>query len=72
MPKVYRVAVIGSTGKGGYGHGLDTAFQNVERARIVAVADDNPQGLQAAGRKLNVDSLHGDYRRMLSASVLVG
>ena len=28
----YRVAVIGSTGRGNYGHGLDTAFVGVERA----------------------------------------
>ena len=40
MSKPFRVAVIGSTGRGNYGHGLDTAFLNVERARVVAVADD--------------------------------
>ena len=66
MPKKYRVAVIGSTGKGNYGHGLDTAFQNVDRAQIVAVADDNADGLKRAGEKLSVDRLYGDYRVMLA------
>ena len=66
MPKTYRVAVIGSTGKGDYGHGLDTAFIGVERAEIVAVADDNPAGLQRAGDKLKVAKRYDDYRKMLA------
>ena len=35
----YSVAVIGSTGKGNYGHRLDTAFRHLDNAEIVAVAD---------------------------------
>ncbi len=66
MAKTYRVAVIGSTGKGGYGHGLDTAFQDVDRAKLVAVADDDPNGLAQAGKKLGVARLFGDYRAMLA------
>ena len=66
MPaKRFRVAVIGSTGKGDYGHGLDTAFQGVERAQIVAVADDNAVGLQLAGQRLKVDARFANYREML-------
>lgn len=66
MPaKRYRVAVIGSTDKGDYGHGIDTAFQGVERAEIVAVADDNAIGLQLAGQRLKVDARFADYREML-------
>lgn len=66
MPaKRYRVAVIGSTDKGDYGHGLDTAFQGVERAEIVAVADDNAIGLQLAGQRLKVDARFNNYREML-------
>ena len=45
MPKTYRVAVIGSTGRGDYGHGLDTAFVDVERTEIVAVADYHSGGV---------------------------
>jgi len=65
MKKIYRVAVIGSTGKGDYGHGLDTAFIGVERAEVVAVADDNPAGLERSGNKLNVAKRYADYRQML-------
>lgn len=70
MPKTYRVGVIGSTGKGGYGHDLDTAFQGISRAQIVAVADDDPAGLAAAGQKLGVDRLYADYREMLAREKL--
>lgn len=63
--KRFRVAVIGSTGKGDYGHGLDTAFRGLERAEIVAVADDNAIGLQLAGQRLKVEARFADYREML-------
>lgn len=65
MPKTYRVAVIGATGQGGYGHGLDTAFLEVNRAEVIAVADEDPQGRVKAGRKLSVDRLYADYHEML-------
>lgn len=60
MPKSYRVGVIGSTGKGNYGHGLDTAFVGVERAEIVAVADDNPAGLAKTADALLVSQRYAD------------
>jgi predicted dehydrogenase len=65
MKKSYRVAVIGATGKGNYGHDIDTAFVDVQRAEIVAVADDNPDGLRKAGDKLNVAKRYADYRKLL-------
>lgn len=61
-----RIAVIGSTNRGDYGHGLDTAFQGLDRAELVAVADDNAAGLQKAGQRLNVTELFADYREMLN------
>ena len=33
-----RVAVIGHTGRGNYGHGLDTVWQKIPGTEIVAVA----------------------------------
>ena len=65
-----RVGVIGATGKGNYGHGLDTAFSGVDRAEIVAVADSNAAGLKRAGGKLRVDRLYADYRKMLDTEKL--
>ncbi len=62
-----RVAVIGSTGRGDYGHGLDSAFRGVPRAEIVAIADDNAAGLQKSGERLGVALRFADYREMLDS-----
>ena len=61
----YRVAVIGRTGRGNYGHGLDVVWNQIEQARIVAVADQDPQGLAAAAKRLKAPRAYADYRRML-------
>ena len=70
MSKTYRVGVIGSTGKGNYGHGLDTAFHNAPNSQVVAIADDNRQGLEKAGKRFGVNRLYADYRRMIDAEKL--
>lgn len=51
--KTVRVAVIGRTGKGNYGHGLDTIWLQVPNVEIVAIADENEKGLAGAVAKLN-------------------
>ncbi|TWT95647.1 Gfo/Idh/MocA family protein [Neorhodopirellula pilleata] len=63
-----KVAIIGSTGRGDYGHGLDTVWQRLKQTTIVAVADDNSRGLSRELTKLNLPSTagHVDYREMLS------
>ncbi len=61
----YRVAVIGNTGRGDYGHGLDIVWDDIEQAQVVAVADLNPQGLAAAVKRLNAPRGYADYRQML-------
>ena len=68
-PNAFQVAVIGHTGRGDYGHGLDTVWQNIDRTRIVAVADANAAGLAKAVGRLNLDSAAGyaDYHKMLTA-----
>lgn len=60
-----RVGVIGHTGRGNYGHGLDTVWLQVEGAEIVGVADANPSGLQAAKQRLKTAQGYTDYRKML-------
>ena len=44
---MHRVAIVGHTGRGNYGHFLDLAFVGVEGARIVAVADPDDTGRAA-------------------------
>jgi predicted dehydrogenase len=60
-----RVAVIGRTGRGDYGHQLDHAFTGHDRADVVAVADDDPDGLRAAVRRTGAWRGYADYRAML-------
>ena len=66
MAEPYRVAVIGSSGRGNYGHGLDTVWQNIPQAKLVAVADDQPEGLEKAKERLQLETGFADYRQILS------
>lgn len=71
MKTTYRAGVIGRTGKGDYGHGLDVAFQipsdSIEGSdvQIVSIADSDPDGLQAAGERIGVEKRYLDYHEML-------
>lgn len=61
-----RVGIIGSTGRGDYGHAVDVAFTNLPQVEIVALADDNPAGLEAASKRTNPKKTYADYREMLA------
>lgn len=65
MARNWRVAVIGRTGKGGYGHGLDVVWQAFDNVELVAVADENEAGRAAAAKKLKARAAYADYRQML-------
>ncbi|MCA9128512.1 MAG: Gfo/Idh/MocA family oxidoreductase [Planctomycetales bacterium] len=62
-----RVAVIGHTGRGNYGHGLDSVWQKIAGMRVVAVADADPVGLTRELSALQVDASSGytNFREML-------
>lgn len=45
MKRRLRVGIIGSTKRGGYGHGMDTAFKDAELFGVVAIAADDAAGL---------------------------
>jgi len=61
-----RVAVIGHTGRGDYGHGLDTMWLKLPETELMAVADADPKGLAAALQRLKVMRGFADYRAMLA------
>lgn len=63
--KEYRVAVIGHTGHGNYGHGIDTVWLDLSNTRVVGVADPDPVGLAGAQKRLEVDRGYSDYRKLL-------
>lgn len=60
-----RVGIIGHTGRGDYGHGLDTVWTKLADAEIVGVADADAAGLEQAKQRLNVREAFADYREML-------
>ena len=61
----YRVAIIGHTGRGNYGHGLDTMWQSLPQTEVVAIADADAKGLADAKKKLGVEHGFADYAAML-------
>ena len=63
--KKFRVGVIGHTGRGNYGHGIDVMWKEISETEIAAVADADPAGLAAAQKKLGGIAGFSDYRRML-------
>jgi len=60
-----RVALIGHTGQGDYGHGVDRVWAKVQGVRVVGVADADPAGLAAASQRTGVAGF-ADYRAMLT------
>ncbi len=66
MPRNYRVAVIGHTGRGNYGHGLDSVWQAFDNVQIVAVADANEKGRADAQKRIKAKNAYADYRQMLA------
>ncbi|MSQ96617.1 MAG: Gfo/Idh/MocA family oxidoreductase, partial [Gemmataceae bacterium] len=52
-------------GRGNYGHGLDVVWLQIPNAQIVAVADENEAGRNAAQKRLGAKNSYADYRQML-------
>lgn len=65
MPKKYRVAIIGSTGRGDFGHGIDVAWKELPQVEIVALADDSEKGRTAAVARTGAKTAYADYREMI-------
>jgi predicted dehydrogenase len=65
VAKTYRVGIIGRTGKGNYGHGLDTVWTEIPSVEVVAVADDDATGLNEAVKRTRAKRAYDDYRAML-------
>jgi len=65
MADKFRVGVIGSTGRGDYGHGLDTVWKEVPETEVVAVADADPAGREAAQKRLGAATAYADFREMI-------
>lgn len=64
--KQYKAAIIGRTGRGDYGHGFDTIFNNLPNVSVEAIADENAAGLQKAAARSGAKRSYLDYREMLA------
>ncbi|PYK01997.1 MAG: hypothetical protein DME23_02790 [Verrucomicrobia bacterium] len=60
-----KAAVIGHTGRGDYGHGLEGIFANRPNTEIVALADPDPGGRAKTAAKIRAPRSYADYREML-------
>jgi predicted dehydrogenase len=71
--KPLRVAAIGRTGRGDWGHAIDQLWGGVEGAELVAVADESEEGLAKAIERNKLDAsrpgvAHRDWKEMLAAA----
>ncbi|MBM3967995.1 MAG: Gfo/Idh/MocA family oxidoreductase, partial [Planctomycetes bacterium] len=64
--KNWRIGIIGATGRGDYGHAVDMAFKKIPEARIAGLADPEPQGREAAAKRLQPERVFESYREMLA------
>ncbi|MBK7999745.1 MAG: Gfo/Idh/MocA family oxidoreductase [Verrucomicrobia bacterium] len=62
----WRAAIIGHTGRGDYGHGLDVVFNDLPGVSVVAIADPVTSGREAAAKRSGALRQYGDYREMLA------
>lgn len=60
-----RIAIIGDTLDGGYGHNVDLAFVGVEGAEIVALADPDESGRKLHMERTGAARGYADYAEML-------
>lgn len=61
----FRVAVIGSTGRGDYGHGLDAVWKQLGDCEVTGVADPVEAGRNNAKERTGASTAWADYREML-------
>jgi predicted dehydrogenase len=61
----YRAVAIGHTGRGDYGHHIDTSFAEIPAVDLVAVADPDAAGRQAAQGRTGAPRSYAEYRAML-------
>lgn len=62
----FRAAIIGHTGAGNYGHGLDLLFAGRPNMDVVALADADADGREKAAARTGALRQYADYREMLA------
>jgi predicted dehydrogenase len=70
MPQQFRVGIIGHTGRGNYGHAIDTVWKHIPNAKVVAVADPDEKGRAEAVQRVSAEHGFADYQEMLDKEKL--
>lgn len=65
VPRPIAAAIIGHTGRGNFGHGLDLIFNDRSDIEVVAVADPDPNGRVKARERSKAQRSYADYHEML-------
>jgi predicted dehydrogenase len=65
-PPKFKAAVIGHTGRGDYGHGLESIFADSANIDLVAIADPVAEGRAKVANKISAPRQYADYREMLA------
>src|SRR5206468_4000590 len=61
----WKGAVIGHTGQGDYGHGLEGIFSNRPNVEVVALTDPDSEGRAKTAAHIGAPRSYADYREML-------
>ncbi len=61
----FTAVVIGATGRGDYGHGMERVFVHRPDVRVTAIADPDQAGLAKALASAGAKKGYADYREML-------
>ena len=61
----WRAAILGHTGEGDYGHGLDLIFNDRPDVELVAIADPDAAGRAKAAERCKVSRAYADWRELL-------
>jgi len=64
--RTYRACIIGNTGRGNYGHDIDTAFTGIPGVTVAAVADPDRAGREAAAARSGAARTYADWEEMLA------
>lgn len=64
-PSRLTAAIIGHTGRGNYGHGMDLVFNDRPGIEIVGLADPDESGRAKAQERVRARRSYADYREML-------
>jgi predicted dehydrogenase len=64
-PRKFRAVIIGHTGHGDYGHGMELCLNHRKDVEVLALADADEKGRAAAAKRANAARTYADYREML-------